>query len=272
MLRKSLRIALAVASLGAVTGIIPGAEAPDWAQTLTTPDPGKHPKIEPIQLHYDLTWKGMVDAGNLTFTFGEKPADGSNTFVAKVSGGSTGLAKTLFPYHITMLSQMNPDTLRPFSFQVIENDDEENVTTKTRFSDTTVTSDVSTYSSKKKKTTTKTRTFAFMPTLDALSAMMHTRSQPLNNGDTLRYAFFPTSKPYLITIKVQGHEQFQNRNAIKLGVTMQKIDDDLSLKSYKKLTQATLWLSDDAQRIPLELRAAVFIGDVRMTLTKANPL
>jgi hypothetical protein len=30
---------------------------------------------------------------------------------------------------------------------------------------------------------------------------------------------------------------------------------------------ATLWLSDDEDRIPVELRAAVFIGDVRAVLT-----
>jgi len=37
---------------------------------------------------------------------------------------------------------------------------------------------------------------------------------------------------------------------------------------YKKLKKpVTLWLSDDADRVPLELRAAVYIGDVRAVLT-----
>ena len=50
---------------------------------------------------------------------------------------------------------------------------------------------------------------------------------------------------------------------------MRKIDrKTLELLPYKKLKRdATLWLSDDADRIPLELRAAVFIGDIRATLT-----
>jgi hypothetical protein len=30
---------------------------------------------------------------------------------------------------------------------------------------------------------------------------------------------------------------------------------------------ATLWLSDDTDRIPLEFRAPVYIGDVRAVLT-----
>jgi hypothetical protein len=35
---------------------------------------------------------------------------------------------------------------------------------------------------------------------------------------------------------------------------------------------ATLWISDDQHRIPLELRVAAFIGDVRMTLKKQEML
>jgi hypothetical protein len=48
---------------------------------------------------------------------------------------------------------------------------------------------------------------------------------------------------------------------------MRKIDRKTNeLLPYKKLKQdATLWLSDDADRMPVELRAAAFIGDVRVT-------
>lgn len=51
---------------------------------------------------------------------------------------------------------------------------------------------------------------------------------------------------------------------------MQKIDRrSLKLKAYKKLkSDATLWLSDDADRVPIEFRAAVFIGDIRAVLVK----
>jgi hypothetical protein len=35
---------------------------------------------------------------------------------------------------------------------------------------------------------------------------------------------------------------------------------------------ATLWLSDDADRVIVELRAAVFIGDVRAVLVKNEKL
>jgi len=33
-----------------------------------------------------------------------------------------------------------------------------------------------------------------------------------------------------------------------------------------------MWISDDTDRIPLEVRAGVFIGDVRVTLTGQGKL
>ena len=60
-----------------------------------------------------------------------------------------------------------------------------------------------------------------------------------------------------------------DRKTIRLSVGMQKIDrKTLELRPYKKMKRdAMLWLSDDDDRIPVELRAAVFIGDVRAVLT-----
>jgi hypothetical protein len=51
---------------------------------------------------------------------------------------------------------------------------------------------------------------------------------------------------------------------------MQKIKfDTRELVAYKKLKKpVTLWLSNDIDRIPLEVRASVYIGDVRAVLSK----
>ena len=74
-------------------------------------------------------------------------------------------------------------------------------------------------------------------------------------------------------ITVLGREKHNGRACIKLDVKLQKIDKDtMHLKSYKKLKKATLWISDDADRIMVELRSEVFIGDVRAVLIKQSPL
>ena len=101
------------------------------------------------------------------------------------------------------------------------------------------------------------------------SAMLHVRSQKLDDGDQITLVVHPFGTPYLLRVKVLGHENHLDRKAIKLSVGMRKIDrKSLDLLPYKKMrSDATLWLSDDADRIPVELRADVFIGDIRATLT-----
>jgi len=104
--------------------------------------------------------------------------------------------------------------------------------------------------------------------------MLFVRSQPLNAGDKLALVVMPFKTPYLLRVQGLGREAHLQRDCIKLSVAMQKIDrDTLELRPYKKLNRsATLWLSDDADRIPVELRADVFIGDVRATLTGSRKL
>ena len=99
--------------------------------------------------------------------------------------------------------------------------------------------------------------------------MLHVRSQKLAAGDQIALVVQPFGTPYLLRVKVRGREVHLDRKTIRLTVGMRKIDrKTLELLPYKKMkNDATLWLSDDADRIPVELRAAVFIGDIRATLT-----
>ena len=94
----------------------------------------------------------------------------------------------------------------------------------------------------------------------------------LKNGQTVVMPFHPVATPYLTKVKVLGREMHRGRKCIKMDVSLQKIDDDMSLKHYKKLKSATLWLSDDTWRVPVEIRAKVFVGDVRVLLTEQKVL
>jgi hypothetical protein len=44
-------------------------------------------------------------------------------------------------------------------------------------------------------------------------------------------------------------------------VKIRKIDrTTLDLSSYKKMKTSTIWISDDALRLPLEMHAEIFVG------------
>ncbi len=242
--------------------------APAWQAELTSPAPGPHALPPSSTLNYQLSWKGMLKAGTVRIELAPADAKKPGRYVVRSNSASTGPAALLFAYQSTFWSEIDPATLRPHYFQAVETDAKETETTTVRHFRDRADSRQITRNLKSGVSKTSTESVRFAPLFDIFSAMLHVRSQKLANGDRVTLALMPFDNPYLLRVKVDGREVHNGRAAIRLTVGMRKIDrKTLELKPYKKLKRdATLWLSDDAARIPIELRAAVFIGDVRATL------
>jgi hypothetical protein len=247
---------------------------PSWKGELTSPELGPFAKLAPTQLDLQVSWKGMINSGNFRMEFSPRDAKKADSYVIRSSASSSGPAAALFPYRSNFWSELNPTTLRPRFFHAVEADKKEHVDTTVRHFPGRV--EIREISKNLKNGTSqqKERTFSFTPIFDAFSAMLHIRSQKLDDGDNITLAICPFDSPYLLRVKVLAHEVHNGRDAIRLSLGMRKIDrKTFELLPYKKLKKdATLWLSDDADRIPIELRAAVFIGDVRATLTNHKKL
>jgi hypothetical protein len=242
--------------------------APAWQGELTSPTPGSLATPVPSILEFQISWKGMIQAGKVKIEFAPADAPKPGKYVVRSHSESVGAASVLFPYHSSFWSEVNPVDLAPVYFSAVEADDKESVSTKVRHSASKAET-VEIVNTLKTGTSKQTdRAFAFSPVFDIFSAMLHVRSQKLDTGDQITLALLPFNTPYLLKVKVMGREMHEGRKAIRLSVGMRKINrTSLELQSYKKLKQdATMWLSDDADRIPIELRAAVFIGDVRASL------
>ncbi len=104
---------------------------------------------------------------------------------------------------------------------------------------------------------------------DMFSAILYIRSQKLAPGEEHTLLLMPFKTPYLLKVTVVAKEKHLGQDSLQLSFALQKIDrTTLKLRTYKKLKKpVTVWLSDDADRIPIELRASVYIGDVRAVLT-----
>lgn len=245
------------------------AAEPAWKKELTPDQPGDHAPLPSCSLDLVLSWKGMVDSGRIRMEVAPNDVKKTGNYVIRSTASSTGAAATLFPYQNSFWSELDPVSMKPRYFHAVEKDNKETVTTTTRhFPDRVETREI-TRSNKGGRESKEDRVFDFAPTYDIFSAMMHIRSQKLANGDQVNIVVHPFGTPYLLRVKVLGRENHMDRKTIRMSVGMRKIDrKTLELKPYKKLnSDATLWLSDDENRIPVEFRAAVFIGDVRATLT-----
>ena len=248
--------------------------APAWQAELTSPTPGRFATLVPTVLDFQVSWNGAINAGNIRIEFAPPDVRKAGTNIVRAAAASHGAAAVLFPYQTNFWSEIAPTSLRPRYFHAVETDPRETVTTTVRHAITRVESVEITRQLNTGITKQTDRSFAFSPVFDIFSAMLLVRSQKLATGDHVTLVIHPFDTPYLLRVKVQGREVHNGRNTIRLTLGLRKIDrDTLELKPYKKLKQdATLWLSDDADRVPIELRAAAFIGDVRATLAAHRKL
>ncbi len=245
--------------------------APSWESILTPARLGPHPRLAPCKLDYKASWKGLLDAGEIHLEFANPANAKSGAYVVTSSGKSLGAAASLYTYSHWFWSELDPSTLRPRLFHTVEALDDRNATHSLNYSGSGVTCTQTTHITETGLKYSSTTKFGFSPVYDVFSSMLFVRSQTLDNGVTLAFLVQPGDTPYLVRTYVEGREVHEGRNAIRLDVSMQKIDPgSMTLLPYKKLKKATLWLSDDKERIPLEIRAEVFIGDVRVVLTGAS--
>jgi len=245
----------------------------DWKAEVTPPTLGPHPGLAPQEFDYRLSWNGMLDAGKLTFTFGQPDPKHPSDYAARASGGSTGIASKLFHYRVAMISRLDPATLRPRHSVGVHDEGDEIHSTRNTWTGALVRTEQTLRLPESGKQATVHSELRFTPLHDVFSAMLQVRSHRLADGDRLVLPLLPSHKPYLLRVQVLTREKFAGRETIKLDVALQKIEPKTwTLLPYKKMKRTTLWLSDDANRIPVELRAEAFIGDVRMTLAAARKL
>ena len=258
--RSSILLTLASASLC-------GA-APEWKQDLTPNVAGTHPALEPVALDYQVSWKGMIDSGKLHMEFAPPDQVKAGAYVVRAYAMSQGAAAKLHPYQFDVWSELNSSSLQPRYVRASETDRNGNETCIVRYFGNRAEIQSTSTAATTGKSEVKEHTFEFSPVFDIFSAMLRIRSLPLLDGDQVNLVIQPSDQPYLLQIRCLGRESHNGQNAIKLSAGMRKIDRKTwELKPYKKLERdATLWLSDDYDRVPLEVRADIFLGDVRATL------
>jgi hypothetical protein len=111
---------------------------------------------------------------------------------------------------------------------------------------------------------------------DMAAAVLLARSHDLATGDSLSLAVFPGEWMYLVRIKVEGREtllwQGEERKVIRLGLQIDWIDKDYSLKPHKKFQRGRVWVSNDDVRLPLRVEVKVFVGSVFAELIELETL
>lgn len=259
------------------------AEEPEWKSRLTRLPPGDFAMLESCELVYHLSWSNILKAGETRIHFSSKGQNGRTPgeVYARSEIRSAGLARPLWPYDAKTETWVNRQRLQPIRVLQEEEDRQERNVYRTNFNSANVVNEWTTVEKKAGSTpVVRNRTYAQMepPMHDLMSAMLYLRSLPLRELDQpLSLVCYPFRDPYLVTVTPLGKDTRnmlgQQVAARKFSVNLAKIESDLTLKAYDpSMKSAYFWISDDDRRLPLELRADIFIGSILVTLKEYRDL
>jgi uncharacterized protein DUF3108 len=233
--------------------------AENWQATLTKDPAGNFPELRPLRASYRFGWSGVTAAtGDVHFT---KPSE--NKFQLDGTGRTIGLVRALWKLDVNYQAVTSAETLRPIETQQVESYRSKKIVTHLTFTNNGVTR---ARTEGKGPAEAKTRQFNFPNLFDLFSAMLYLRSQPLKDRSIYRVVAYPATNAYLATVTVTGREKMSvhagSYNAIKLDLQLERIGKHHQLEPHRKFRHATIWVSDDAERLLLRIEAQVFVGTV----------
>jgi hypothetical protein len=233
--------------------------AASWQSTVSKEPPGNFPAPPPLEVSYHFGWAGLT-AATAAAHFSKPSAE---RFQLEGTGRTIGLARILWKFDVNYHAAAHADTLRPIEANQIESYRSKKIVTHLAFTNAGVRRTRDDGSGANQN---KTREFNFPDLFDLHSAFLYLRSQPLKDGSVYRVVVYPATSAYLATFTVTGREKISVRagsyDAIKLDLRLHRIDKNFELGPHKKFRRATVWVSDDVNRIPLRAEAQIFIGTV----------
>ena len=245
----------AVASLAET----PSPSAQGWEKTVTPLPRGNFPNPRPLVATYNFGWNNIVAAtGEVKFD----QHDGHFQLLA--DGGTIGIVRTLWKYDVHHRALADVATLRPLTLHQVDITRSKTVTTDATFKPNGV---ERIRADSKSNQTAKAKTFVFPEEIfDLHSALLRLRSQALHDGDVYRLVVYPGNSAYLATITVSGHSPVTIATgtypAIKVDLQLHKVTRDGALTPHKKFRHATIWVSDNPDRMLLRVEASIFVGTV----------
>ncbi|HEX5233818.1 MAG TPA: DUF3108 domain-containing protein [Silvibacterium sp.] len=99
---------------------------------------------------------------------------------------------------------------------------------------------------------------------DSLSAIFYAASQPMALGQSFAFPLGDSTRTVLVTMKVEGREQIKTPLGTFQTLRVEPTADAGVVKSRGNIW---IWYTDDAQHLPVQMRARFFWGTITFHLT-----
>jgi hypothetical protein len=217
-------------------------------------------------LTFDISWTSFVSAGTATLSVKERRAAGAGrgTYYLVAEAKPSSVIGKLYSLYYKAESMLDTRTLLP-SLATLYSDEGG----RRRYKTTTFTGSGSAVYEVKTATTVKTSLKVPAAVQDPLGVIYIIRALPLKAGLSLPIPVTDSGKTYTLRIRVG------ERESVKSGVgTLQAWKIVMSVSDAAgKATDTdslTLWVSDDARKLPVKFQANLTVGSVQLTLAKVS--
>jgi len=212
------------------------------------------------RLTYDISWSSYVTAGNATLSVVEKkPSYGSTAYYVVAEGRPTSLLSKLYDLYYKADSLIDAFTLLPQRGSVYSKEGR-----RERMKTTLFNQQANTAQYEVKTRTLVTRDLKIPAySQDPLGAIYVLRALGLKAGDKFSLPICDAGETFRIQVSVAAPE------LVKSGigeVRAWKITPTLPAEQAQTARRLTLWISDDARRLPVKMQAQLAVGTFDLTL------
>lgn len=215
-------------------------------------------------LTYDVSWSNFVSAGTATVAVREKkPSYGSTAYYVVAEGRPNTILSRLYTLYYKADTLIDAYTLGSQRGSVYSQEGR-----RTRFKATRFNRDARTATYEVRTATVVTRDLEVAADAqDALAAIYALRAMPLAAGRTIEIPVSDSGKTYRVTMAVGRPEQVETAlGTVRAWKIVPTVVDDRG----QATSAMTVWLSDDARRLPVRLQATLPVGSVNIVLKTAR--
>ena len=212
-------------------------------------------------LRYKMSYSGFLRAGTAVLEVKETELNGKNVFYTKGSGWTSGMIKWFFKVDDVYESYFDKEDVKPYVFK---RKIDEGGYKKHRITSFDYNSNKAYIQDFEEQ---KDTTVSFLEVQDMLSSFYYLRNQDVKDmkkGDEIAIDMFMDSQVYPFKLRFLGREVLKT----KFGKVNSLIFRPLvqSGRIFKAQESVTIWITDDANKIPIKMKADLSVGSLRAEL------
>jgi hypothetical protein len=221
---------------------------------------------------FEVKLAGLT-AGEAQLAVGEPTTlDGHKAIVVKSRAATVGAAALVKKIVDEATTTIDLDTGRPLALETFVQMGDRESTAKAVFAGSRA--DITWTREKNDKPHTMRINFGKAVVNDAHAAMAQLRGWKAKPGTTKSLFVVGGRRLWRVDVKYAGEETiasaYGNRHAIRYEGSAFRAHNNLTVEGTKPTRTFAVWLSDDADRVPLKVTASTELGDIVIELTEYN--